>query len=57
MATNTTTDDDEKVSDDGRLDPRVREYVEEHGSPAHGYDHAPERVSRDSRQRERGDRA
>ena len=28
---------------DGRLDPRVREHVEEHGSPAHGYDHAPER--------------
>jgi predicted nucleic acid-binding Zn finger protein len=25
-----------------RLDPRVREHVEEHGSSAHGYDHAPE---------------
>jgi hypothetical protein len=56
MADHTTTDDDEKASDDGRLDPRVREHVEEHGSPAHGYDHSPERVSRDNRQRERGDR-
>jgi hypothetical protein len=56
MADHTTTDDDEKASDDGRLDPRVREHVEEHGSPAHGYDYGPERVSRDNRQRERGDR-
>jgi len=57
MADHTTTDDDEKVSDDDRLDLQVREHVEEHGSPAHGYDYSPERVSRDSRQRERGDRA
>jgi hypothetical protein len=32
--------DDSAGSDS--LDPRVREYVEEHGSPSHGYDHAPE---------------
>ena len=38
-----STDSDE--SDDGRgLDPRVREHVEQHGSPAHGHDHAPDRV-------------
>ncbi len=47
MATNTTTDDDEKASDDDdRLDPRVREHVEQHGSTAHGYDHAPDRGDR-----------
>ena len=40
--TDDSTDSDE--SDGGRgLDPRVREHVEQHGSPAHGYDHAPDR--------------
>jgi hypothetical protein len=57
MANQTTTADDEKASDGDRLDPQVREHVEQHGSPAHGYDYSPERVSRDNRQRERGDRA
>ena len=40
--TNDSTDSDE--SDDSRgLDPRGREHVEQHGSPAHSYDHAPDR--------------
>ncbi len=32
---------DEKTG--GSLDPRARERVEEHGSSAHGYGHAPDR--------------
>jgi len=36
------TDSADSDESDGRLDPRVRENVEEHGSPAHGYDYAPE---------------
>ena len=41
----TDTDDDstDSARSDGGLDPRVREHVEEHGSAAHGYDHAPDR--------------
>jgi len=46
MADQTTTADDEKASDDDRLDPQVREHVEQHGSIAHGYDYAPERGDR-----------
>jgi hypothetical protein len=46
MANQTTTADDEKASDDDRLDPQVREHVEQHGSTAHGYDHAPDRGDR-----------
>jgi hypothetical protein len=46
MADQTTTADDEKASDDDRLDPQVREHVEQHGSTAHGYDYAPERGDR-----------
>jgi hypothetical protein len=36
--------DDDSTDNAGsdRLDPRAREHVEEHGSRAHGYDHAPE---------------
>jgi len=40
-----TVDDDSTDNDepDSGLDSRVREHVEEHGSPAHGYDHSPVR--------------
>jgi hypothetical protein len=38
---NESGDDDSTGSD--CLDPSVREHVEEHGSTAHGYDHAPDR--------------
>jgi hypothetical protein len=37
-----TDDDNTDSAGSDRLDPRVREHVEEHGSPAHGYDYAPE---------------
>jgi hypothetical protein len=41
--TDEETDDDSTASaGSDRLDPRVRENVEEHGSTAHGYDYAPE---------------
>jgi hypothetical protein len=43
MADQTTTADDEKASDDDRLDPQVREYIEENGAHGYGYDYAPER--------------
>jgi hypothetical protein len=39
------SDDDDSTDSagsDSRLDPRVREHVEQHGSTAHGYDHGPE---------------
>jgi predicted nucleic acid-binding Zn finger protein len=36
-------DDSTDSAGSDSLDPRVREHVEEHGSPAHGYDHAPDR--------------
>jgi len=37
------SDDDDSTDSAGSdsLDPRVREHVEQHGSTAHGYDHAP----------------
>jgi hypothetical protein len=36
-------DDSTDSDEDGRgLDPRVREHIQEHGSPAHGHDYAPE---------------
>ena len=39
-----SVDDDSTDTDESdSLDPRVREHVEEHGSPAHGYDYAPDR--------------
>ena len=38
-----TDDSTDNTETDSGLDPRVREHVEEHGSPAHGYDHAPDR--------------
>jgi hypothetical protein len=31
------------ATSDGGLEPSVREHVEQHGSAAHGYDHAPDR--------------
>ena len=37
-----TDDSTDSTETDSGLDPRVRAHVEEHGSPAHGYDHAPE---------------
>jgi hypothetical protein len=37
-----TDDDSTDSAGSDRLEPRVREYVEEHGSTAHGYDYAPE---------------
>jgi hypothetical protein len=37
-----TDDDSTDSAGSDRLEPSVREHVEEHGSPAHGYDHAPE---------------
>jgi hypothetical protein len=37
-----TDDDSTDSAGSDRLDPRVRENVEEHGSTAHGYDYAPE---------------
>jgi hypothetical protein len=37
-----TDDDSTDSAGSDRLEPSVREYVEEHGSTAHGYDHAPE---------------
>jgi hypothetical protein len=36
------TDDSTDSDESGSLNPRVREHVEQHGSPAHGYDYAPE---------------
>jgi hypothetical protein len=42
--TDEETDDDSTDSGGSdRLEPSVREHVEEHGSRAHGYDHAPDR--------------
>lgn len=63
MASATESADGEKVSTQDQPDPEqkaremVREYVEEHGSNAHGSDYAPERVEsrEDSRQAERGE--
>jgi hypothetical protein len=40
--TDEETDDSTDSAGSDRLDPQVREHVEQHGSPAHGYDHAPE---------------
>jgi hypothetical protein len=37
-----TDEDSTDSAESDSLDPRVREYVEEHGSPSHGYDHAPD---------------
>jgi hypothetical protein len=37
-----TDDDSTDSAGSDRLDPRVREHVEEHGSTAHGYEFAPE---------------
>lgn len=37
-----TDDSTDSAESYGRLDPRVRENVEEHGSPAYGHDYAPE---------------
>jgi len=36
------TDDSADSAESDGLDPRVREHVEQHGSPAHGHDYAPE---------------
>ncbi len=36
------SDDSTDSAESDRLDPRVREHVEEHGPTAHGYNHAPE---------------
>jgi hypothetical protein len=41
--TDEETDDSTDSAGSDRLDPRVREHVEQHGSAAHGYDHAPDR--------------
>jgi hypothetical protein len=38
----TAPDNSDSTTSD-RVDPRVREHVEQHGSPTHGYDHAPDR--------------
>jgi len=37
-----TDDDSTDSAESDRLEPSVREHVEEHGSPAHGHDYAPE---------------
>jgi hypothetical protein len=40
--TDEETDDSTDSAGSDRLEPSVREHVEQHGSPAHGHDYAPE---------------